>query len=130
MIKKYLILCATLQCSSLQSQPKQEPKSSLLLASAINKIVQSLDSNASVGIKVVSLKTNKCLYQKNQDHLFIPASNTKLITAAAALEILGPDFRFETQLVTDAQSTPLKIGNLYIKGGGDPTLETAHLEES
>ena len=99
------------------------------LTHAINKIVHPVHKKAAVGIKIVSLKNDTVLYQKNADQLFIPASNTKLITGAAALDILGPEFRFETQLATDAQNSALKIHNLYLKGGGDPTLETSHLED-
>ncbi len=129
MLKKILLLFVTIQCCLLQGKPKHEPKSAAHLTHAINQIVQPADRKAAIGIKIVSLKGDYCIYQKNQDQLFIPASNTKLFTAASALEILGPDYRFETQLVTDTQSNTTKIGNLYIKGGGDPTLETAHLEE-
>ena len=99
------------------------------LTHAINQIVHPVHKKAAVGIKIVSLKNDAVLYQKNPDQLFIPASNTKLITGAAALGILGPEFKFETQLATDAQNNALKIHNLYLKGGGDPTLETSHLEE-
>ena len=99
------------------------------LTNALNKVVQPAHRKAAIGIKILSLKNDHTIYEKNPDQLFIPASNTKLITAAATLEILGPNYRFETQLVTDAQSSHMKIHNLYIKGGGDPSLETAHLED-
>lgn len=97
------------------------------LTQALNKVVQPADNKAAVGIKIISLKNDKCLYKKNEDQLFIPASNTKLITSAAALDILGPSYRFETQLAAVKQMGNA-IGNLYIKGGGDPSLETKHLE--
>ena len=52
----------------------------------------------------------------NSDTLFIPASTIKLVTCLAALEILGPDYRFETRFYIDADD------NLSIKGEGDPML--------
>ncbi len=59
------------------------------------------------GDKIVSL---------NPDEKFIPASIAKIITALAALETLGPDYRFETLFFLDRDH------NLYIKGSGDPFL--------
>jgi D-alanyl-D-alanine carboxypeptidase/D-alanyl-D-alanine-endopeptidase (penicillin-binding protein 4) len=53
-----------------------------------------------------------------------PASNTKLATAAYALHVLGPDHRFETEFHTD------KAGNLYVRGGFDPTLDPAALQRA
>ena len=57
------------------------------------------------------------------DRRLIPASNTKLVTTALALHELGPDYRFETRL---ACAGPVEDGvlrgDLYIVGGGDPTL--------
>ncbi len=52
----------------------------------------------------------------NTDKPFIPASTIKLITCLAALNILGPDYRFQTRFFLD------KHGSLVIKGGGDPTF--------
>jgi len=53
----------------------------------------------------------------------VPASNMKLLTAAAALEVLGPDHRFETKLVGNRAGSSI-IGNLWLVGGGDPVLST------
>ena len=55
----------------------------------------------------------------------IPASTTKLMTARAAFEILGADYRFETRLlITGKVHKPTLHGDLYLVGGGDPTLST------
>ena len=59
-------------------------------------------------------KNGKTLYSKNLNRQFIPASTLKLVTALAALQILGPDHFFSTDLYLDQDNT------LYIKGGGDP----------
>lgn len=52
-----------------------------------------------------------------------PASITKLITTASALEILGADYRFRTYIEYDGTiQDSILNGNLYIRGTGDPTL--------
>ncbi len=57
----------------------------------------------------------------------IPASNLKIVTAAAALGLLDPQQRFTTTFVTDGAPTDGKTvkGNLYMVGGGDPLLSTS-----
>jgi len=64
------------------------------------------------------------LFAVRADTRLTPASTLKLLTTAAALETLGPHHRFETRLY--AQTRPdadgVLKGNLYIQGGGDPTL--------
>jgi serine-type D-Ala-D-Ala carboxypeptidase/endopeptidase (penicillin-binding protein 4) len=53
-----------------------------------------------------------------------PASNMKLLTGAAALELLGPEFRYTTELRGVAVNGVVE-GDLYLIGGGDPLLSTA-----
>ena len=64
------------------------------------------------------------IFSVQADTRFTPASTLKLLTTAAALETFGPHHRFETRLY--AQTTPdeqgVLRGNLYLKGGADPTL--------
>ncbi|MBQ8036130.1 MAG: D-alanyl-D-alanine carboxypeptidase, partial [Proteobacteria bacterium] len=54
--------------------------------------------NTSVGVKVVDLDTGDVVYAHNDTMLLKPASNTKLLTTAAALNILGASHQFETTL--------------------------------
>lgn len=70
---------------------------------------------ATVGIHVVNLKDGKTLFAHEADRMFIPASNAKLFTTAAALSTLGPDFEFRTIVGTTAR-------DLVVVGGGDPTI--------
>ena len=75
------------------------------------------------GIEIYSLDRSEILYQTRKDQLFIPASNQKLITAAAALKQLGPNYRFPTRLFTTGEIEGGALyGDLYIKGYGDPKL--------
>jgi D-alanyl-D-alanine carboxypeptidase/D-alanyl-D-alanine-endopeptidase (penicillin-binding protein 4) len=61
----------------------------------------------------------------------IPASNTKLFTSAAALELLGGDYQLSTKILADDDdiSDGTIEGNIYIKGFGNPTFTTEDLEK-
>ncbi len=54
----------------------------------------------------------------------IPASNEKLFVAAVALQVLGPDHRFRTELVSPRPFGGVVAGSVYLVGGGDPVLVT------
>jgi D-alanyl-D-alanine carboxypeptidase/D-alanyl-D-alanine-endopeptidase (penicillin-binding protein 4) len=77
------------------------------------------------GVEVKSLETGKVLYTRNARKLMMPASNMKIVTLAAAAETLGWDYRFKTTLETDddIDAGALK-GNLIVRGGGDPTINS------
>ncbi len=80
--------------------------------------------NASWGFYAKSVKTGKIIAQYNAQKSLTPASALKVITTATALEVLGKNHTFKTVLEYDGQidgSGTLK-GNVYIRGGGDPTL--------
>jgi D-alanyl-D-alanine carboxypeptidase/D-alanyl-D-alanine-endopeptidase (penicillin-binding protein 4) len=83
-----------------------------------------------IGIKAVSLTSGKDLCAVHECCRFIPASNTKLFTAIAALEYLGPDYRFETILETDGIiESNILHGSLYLKASGDPSFTKSHIEQ-
>jgi D-alanyl-D-alanine carboxypeptidase/D-alanyl-D-alanine-endopeptidase (penicillin-binding protein 4) len=77
------------------------------------------------GVEVKSLETGRVLYTLNARKLMMPASNMKIVTLAAAAETLGWDYRFTTTLETDdaIDGGALK-GNLIVRGGGDPTINS------
>lgn len=78
---------------------------------------------SSWGVQVRSMDTGKILFAENPQKRLIPASNLKLLTAVAAVEELGPDFRFTTRIWTDGRIEDGTLeGNLIIHGSGDPTL--------
>jgi D-alanyl-D-alanine carboxypeptidase/D-alanyl-D-alanine-endopeptidase (penicillin-binding protein 4) len=76
------------------------------------------------GIDIVDLDTGKALYSQNSDQLFLPASNTKLFTTAAALAIAGADHRFRTTVEAEGRidSHGRLQGDLVIVGRGDPNI--------
>lgn len=75
-----------------------------------------------VGISVQDMQGNT-VADLNGDLRLTPASNTKLVTTGCALHALGPDFRFRTGLgYTGTVKDGTLEGDLYILGGGDPTI--------
>jgi D-alanyl-D-alanine carboxypeptidase/D-alanyl-D-alanine-endopeptidase (penicillin-binding protein 4) len=116
-------LLAIMVALSIQSANAQTSSNAELRA-AIDQVVAEGDlPNAWWTILVWDAETGTALYEKDTGRSFIPASNTKLYTTAAALDILGPDFRFETRLNTDGtvENGVLK-GNLVVVGSGDPVI--------
>jgi D-alanyl-D-alanine carboxypeptidase/D-alanyl-D-alanine-endopeptidase (penicillin-binding protein 4) len=105
-----------------ETHHKEHQEQLRALRTTIDNLVKEADKQASVGVKVVLLKQNSTIYEKNASHLFTPASNTKLITAAAAYHMLGPEYRFKTKFYTDKKVGTHAIHNLYVVGAGDPTL--------
>ena len=77
---------------------------------------------------VKSIREGLVKYSKNPDRLLIPASNMKLITSAAALDILKPSYRFKTEFFhTGTRNGDTVNGDLIIKGYGNPHLVSEDL---
>lgn len=88
-------------------------------------------SHAHVGAYAVDHTTGEVLLDTQSDKLFIPASVTKLFTSVAALELLGEEYRFSTDVCSDKELTADGVidGNLYLVGGCDPDLKAADIRE-
>ncbi|MEO1192056.1 MAG: D-alanyl-D-alanine carboxypeptidase/D-alanyl-D-alanine-endopeptidase [Pseudomonadota bacterium] len=85
-------------------------------------------SAADVGYLVFDLSDGTILSEQNADRLYIPASLQKVPTLLFGLERLGSGHRFDTQLLTSGRITGGRlIGDLYLKGGGDPFLSNDDL---
>lgn len=100
----------------------------LLAACSTGKWSADPLQQAKTGYLLVDLNANRALEEEKAGQTFIPASTTKLLTAAAALNVLGPDYRFTTELIING---PIKDGtlqgDLILWGWGDPLLDTQHL---
>lgn len=83
-----------------------------------------------VGVKIVSLNSGKVVFEENAEKYFMPASNMKNFTVAAALEKLTPDFRFITSVYAAAMpdSSGTVKGDLRIYGRGDVSISTSFSE--
>jgi len=77
------------------------------------------------GVDVRSLDSGERLFELNAGKLMMPASNMKVVTLATTAETLGWDFRFTTTLETAAPvENGVLRGDLFIRGTGDPTINT------
>ena len=102
------------------------------LQNKISSILKQYPSMQGIkmGIYAVSLKNGKELVNFSIEELFIPASNQKLFTTAAALVKLGPNFSFPTIVSAhDLDPNGIISGPLFIKGFGDPLLVNEELWE-
>lgn len=103
------------------------PFASMPLGAVLGPLTEDrLFQDAVVGFQVVNTRTGEESFAWQADRPMQPASVMKLLTTAAALRTLGPAWHFSTDLLTeeDAELTPEGVlkGNLYVRGGGDPTL--------
>lgn len=117
-----LLLAAT-ACAPLAGPPRT-PATGAPLAAALDSVfADTALAHAHWGVFVRSLETGRVLYSHNAERLFVPASNAKLWTGAAALEVLGPAYRYRTQLLA---AGPVRggvlQGDLVVVGSGDPTI--------
>ncbi len=83
-----------------------------------------------IGYLLVDLASGRELAALNPDVALIPASTTKLATAIVALDVLGPEYRYRTELRArgPVRDGVLK-GDLILEGSGDPALDVADLLE-
>jgi len=97
--------------------------------SSVQKVIDDykntkLLKNASWSVTARYLESGKNIVSLNSELSIAPASNMKLLTSAAALDILGEDHKFITRIYSDGEidNDGNLEGNIYIVGGGDPTL--------
>ena len=93
----------------------------LACAPALAGVRETVAALAPTATVLVVDSQGRELLAQNADVPFVPASVTKIVTAWLALDVLGPDYRFETKFYLDAQR------RLYVRGGGDPYLISEEL---
>jgi serine-type D-Ala-D-Ala carboxypeptidase/endopeptidase (penicillin-binding protein 4) len=93
------------------------------LSNTINNVInRPLFNRVRWGILIQPLGSNQTLYSRDAQNYFIPASNTKLLTTAAAIQQLGSNFRIRTSVYME------KDGSLRVVGRGDPSLNDAQIQ--
>ncbi len=122
-MKPAIVFLAAVTVCMAQPPAKAPAKS---LAREIQRAIEEspVARNAAWGIQAAALPSGKTLFEMNAGHFFVPASNTKLFSTSLALTRLGPDFTFQTRVVTAAPPDAAGVvdGDLLLVGGGDPNL--------
>ena len=114
----------------LKSQPTEAQEITELQADLSEMLDVYSWRDARWGVLVVSLDQSDTLFSKSPDSALSPASNVKLLTTAAALRILGPDFRFQTYLLSDSDiANDVLQGDLVLYGTGDPGISDLLFQE-
>jgi len=102
------------------------PKDPRLVTQLDRVLADARVRNGHTGAVVLDAADGTVLYNRSGGRALVPASNTKLLTAAAALHHLGPGYRFRTEVVRRGPVTNGTLeGRLYLKGYGDPTARVS-----
>ena len=108
----------------------QAPLKAQVPAAAKTLLKMKETRGATFSMLVRDLSTGRVVAAYDTLRQVTPASVLKLVTTATALELLGPDYRFGTTIEHDGTILPdgTLDGNLFIRGGGDPSLGSGHIE--
>jgi D-alanyl-D-alanine carboxypeptidase/D-alanyl-D-alanine-endopeptidase (penicillin-binding protein 4) len=101
------------------------------LQNQTDRLIQQLDPTIHLGGNVLDLTTGSMLYQRLSKTTFVPASNMKLFSNAAALLALGPDYRLTNILSMHASQIESGVleGDLGLILSGDPSFSYQRLEK-
>ena len=108
-------------CASGQSMPRPAQAAG---PNAISRLVNELAPTAHVGVAAKRVAGTDLIVEHLAENHFLPASVMKILTAATALDALGPNYTFVTTLLTEWRpSTPNIFGNVILQGSGDPSFD-------
>ncbi|MDJ0712961.1 MAG: D-alanyl-D-alanine carboxypeptidase/D-alanyl-D-alanine-endopeptidase [Prochloraceae cyanobacterium] len=114
-----------------QSRPQLAANSTYLCAGDLDKEIEAIISSKEMersrwGILIQTLNQKRTIYSLDGQKYFLPASNAKLLTTAAALYELGSSFRLRTSVY--GSGTLPNLTSLRVVGAADPSLNTAQLK--
>lgn len=100
------------------------PRSTTALSADLGYMISNRTRHGQWGAMVISLTRGDTLFSWSADTPLLPASTMKLFTAAVALERLGPEHTFNTDVLRDGTIDEAGVlsGNLILRGDGDPSL--------
>jgi serine-type D-Ala-D-Ala carboxypeptidase/endopeptidase (penicillin-binding protein 4) len=118
-MKRILTLLSFAILLATQASPAES-----IIAKLNSVVTDTMLDNARIGIEIFDITADSAIYNVDNDKLLMPASNLKLFTTAAALEMLGPSYRFETKFRIRGYANLVGGlgGDLIITGGGDPLI--------
>ena len=91
------------------------------LRTQLQPLLDSVDDNRCFALAI----DGEEVAGKNESLSLAPASNLKILTAAVALDVLGPGFTYTTKVVGTLGANGVVDGDLYLVGGGDPVLASS-----
>jgi D-alanyl-D-alanine carboxypeptidase/D-alanyl-D-alanine-endopeptidase (penicillin-binding protein 4) len=128
-MKTAALLLLTLGLLSVGPVPSASPQGAAsLVPTALGLALQAevgraQHASSELGVHIVELDTGETVYDFNADQPRVIASNTKLLTTAAALDAFGPGYFFETRFVLRGKvRNGVLEGDLGVVGGGDPHI--------
>lgn len=123
------VAAACFACLLVLQQPARAASPDQDLQQTIERILQTTPIGRSrAGVLVYDLEAKKPVYEHDADALLNPASNMKIVTTVAALARLGADYRYPTEIyVAEEPVGGVVEGDIYLKGRGDPSLDTERL---
>jgi D-alanyl-D-alanine carboxypeptidase/D-alanyl-D-alanine-endopeptidase (penicillin-binding protein 4) len=127
-----LAVAGTRKARDVAGPPPAAGVSALAAASAVSaagggplqaQVDALVGSSQEWGLMAWSVDRKEALFSVNAEHPMTPASNNKVFTSVWALSVLGPDYRFPTDLlITGPVQNGVLQGDVVLKGSGDPAL--------
>ncbi len=115
--------------ADVRAEPAAEPGDVATETGLVKRIRAAIDRaglGEQLGVSLLDVRSGRSIFAHNPMLALDPASNQKLVTAAAALTELGPDFRMLTGLYGRMEGDAV-VSGLHFKSYGDPTLQSADL---
>ena len=120
------LLCTCLVAASAVAATPKAADREALKKTLLDLAQRAPFRDARLGVQLVSLDDGTVVFSKDADALMNPASNVKLVTAAATLSRLGPEYRFDTEFLVEPGPTD-RVRVLWVRGKGDPSITTERL---
>jgi len=121
-VRKLLLLVAVVAAAATTAGNAQAYRHTAFAQRLENALAVPGVARGRTGALAIDLRTRRVVFEHNSTLPLAPASNEKLAVTYTALVRLGPRYRFHTRVL-------VANGNLYLRGGGDPTLHVSGLRK-
>ena len=120
--------------ASAQEKPRKAATWHRDLATKVGEIVArrkaALGSDVRIGVLLVDADSRRDVFSHNAGENFAAASNAKIVSAAAALKFLGPEFAFRTEILGQTPNAAGVVpGPIYLRGRGNAGFDDQDLEQ-